>query len=80
VRFHQSRGDVRFTLEPLKVPPVGREPFWQELEGDAPASVRVVRPMNLSDSASTQQTIEAIVSDLPWGHENHPPRKVITLS
>jgi hypothetical protein len=41
--------------------------------------VCVVRLINFSHSAGTEQTVKAIVSDLPRGHENRPlPQKEVT--
>ena len=53
VRFPQSRSDVRFALESLQVLLVIREHFGQELEGDVPVTVCVVRLMNFPHSAGT---------------------------
>jgi hypothetical protein len=79
VRIPQSRSDVRFTPESLEVLLVTRQGFGQELEGDVPVTVCVVRLINFPHSAGTQQRLKAIVSDLPQGHENRP-QKVTTSS
>jgi hypothetical protein len=73
VRIPQSRSDVRFTPESREVLLVTGQGFGQELEGDVPVTVCVVRPIDVSHSALTQQRIKAIISDLPQGHENRPP-------
>ena len=65
MRFPQPRGDVRFTLEPLEVLPVTRKRFGQELESDKPVTLRVIRLINFPHPAGAQQTLEAIVSNLP---------------
>jgi hypothetical protein len=80
VRIPQSRGDVRFTLESLDELLVTRQGCGQELECDIPVTVRVVRLINFAHSADTQQRFKAIVSDLPYGHENRPPQKVTIAS
>ena len=65
VRIPQSRGDVRFTPESREVLLVTGQGFGQELEGDVPLTVCVVRLIDFPHSADTQQRLKTIVSDLP---------------
>ena len=58
VRIPQSRSDVRFTPESLQVLLVTGQGFGQELEGDVPVTVCVVRLIDFSHSADTQQTTQ----------------------
>jgi len=72
VRVAQSLRDVRFTLESLAVLLVTGERLGEELEGDMPLTLRVVRLIDFPHSAGTEQAVKVIVADLPCGHENRP--------
>src|SRR5690348_15220400 len=73
VGFRQSRNDLRFTPEAPVVLRVARERWRQQLEGDVPVALRVIRLVNFPHSARAQQRIKAIVSYVPQAHESGPP-------